>query len=613
VAIRDKIFKKLQDAAEIADNNAKALIKDDDARSEIVELVVKRWEQSKNDRSYLDLVWQQAYSYYSGQQNVTIDETGVTLIPLRDQRQYDRMDVNNMIQPIIATKLSLLNRYSLEPRVIPVGDDEDDRAKALACTKLLKFIMKGQAMPDKMLTAYLYAEVFGSAIFKTYWDANAGNIVAEVEVPRPDHEGNEDPTDNYEPNKADGGSPKKWTVPLKEGAPVIEVISPWEIYPEQVQKPLREQRWIIHSILMSSQDVYEKYGVWIEGTTNQTLRLIAGKEQFLYQLGGNEVGLSSIPNSVRIYEMWEIPSPQYPEGRLVTIADKTLLHYGAMPYKAEDGTPCHPFDVYMAQFSDGFFGDSIVRQLIPLQDSLNDCSNKIMDYVDRVCVGSWLAPEGSALSLEGIMDDGIQSGTWIQYKQGLDQPHQVQNVSLPGEIFSMKRTLVEDMQRISGLNELTMTASSSPYASGSMLQELAKAADTRIGAQYTRGQVITTQYGSKCLSLCKQWMVGPRFYQILDIKGEALETGSISLDDIASTEVTVDDQPESTLVARQQNMATLIQYGVFQPGAFSASALELIFGLYEIGNGEEALKYINEVREQEKQAQQQQAQAGVAE
>jgi len=600
--LNEKLQEELQESSQSVNNTAEIIAKDKLDEQYVVQFVKDRFDKSKKQRQFLDLIWQQAYAYYNGNQDVAIDDIGQGLVPRNQDALYSRTEPYNMIHPIVNTKISLLNKYKYVPRAIAADGTDESRAKAQECTKLLKYISKAINFPEKLMESFLYTEVFGCAIFKTYWDTQGGWTIKTVKEKKPENEGHD------ENAKIELEAPKTWERQIKTGLVQTEVISPWEIYPASLQFPLREQEYIIHSVLLTPQEVYDRYGVWLNGSRNATLRMLATSTMLQSQFAGpTETGLIEIEDTVRIYEMWEAPSPSFPEGRLVTVAENTLLHYSSLPYTYEDGMPMLPFVVQKALPSDNFFGDSIIRQLVPLQDSLNDCSNEIMDYIDRIAVGVFTAVKGSIDNPQKYLNEGLPKGSIIEYYQGFNPPQMLNPASLPSDVFNMKATIIADMQRLSGLNELTMTASSSPYATGSVLQELARAADVRMSAQHERVRIAVANIGKQWLSLCKDFMIGAIFYDI--INDDAMDSGQVTPDDIDCTEVVIEDEPELTLVARQQNLGALIQYGAFQPGAMTATALEMIFDLYDLGTSEKVEQYIQEVREQEKQAQQAQSQA----
>ena len=52
----------------------------------------------------------------------------------------------------------------------------------------------------------------------------------------------------------------------------------------------------------------------------------------------------SYPVKVFVIEKYEKPTPEYPNGRLITVAGGKLLYYGELPYKnGVNGDRAYPF------------------------------------------------------------------------------------------------------------------------------------------------------------------------------------------------------------------------------------------------------------------------------
>ena len=106
----------------------------------------------------------------------------------------------------------------------------------------------------------------------------------------------------------------------------IEFVSPFEIYPDSLfNQEVEDCKSKIHARAMHVDDIYALYGIEVEGENLQNLLTFKTRKDYSnYQKNYADYAL--------VIERYEKPSRAYPNGRVVTIAGKSLLYIGELPF-----------------------------------------------------------------------------------------------------------------------------------------------------------------------------------------------------------------------------------------------------------------------------------------
>ena len=206
-----------------------------------------------------------------------------------------------------------------------------------------------------------------------------GSPLAQI-VPEGD-----DPYGGYEVT----GEPHK----QKQGKLCVDVLGPLEVRAQWgANIPWNKKRWMIHRSYLAPEDVYERFG--IEATPDMVAKdgASAGMlERMLFQGGmygafGHQIGGQEAGNPpegegfVAVDEMWEMPSQQFPEGRLCVVTQSHVLHDSARPFECEAAGPIRQA---MCEYVPGRpFGSTPLEVMIPLQKRLNRIEAQIAEHTN---------------------------------------------------------------------------------------------------------------------------------------------------------------------------------------------------------------------------------------
>lgn len=545
--------------------------------SDDVQMVKNEFEERAVERACFESQWMLNMNFLKGNQYMNINPYLNTITPEMKQNPWEEREVYNHIAPIIETRLAKLGRIQPSLKARPATGDRDDINSAKVTVKLLETTSRQQKMKDKQLKANTWAETTGSVIWKTYWNPKGGMRVG--------FQGNEDVQSH---------------VPIFEGEVQTDVISPFEIYPDSpFNEEISECQSIIHAKAYHVKDIKRIWG--IEETPKEISVFSTKYSGFnLGGLGYGSAQYSIVPTQKKdcamVYEYWERPSNEFPNGRLIICTDNNLLHSGDMPFVlGEYGTRDYPFIIQRCIESPGmFWGTSIIERLIPIQRSYNALRNRIKEHLARALIGNLVFEEGSFD--EDVMDDirryGFAPGDMIPYRKETGPPTYLQTPPLPPEFMREQDTLKRDFIEISGVSEVSRD-SSAPVGvkSGIALGVLQEQDDTRISLTAKNIEDSCIELGKKWIRLYRQFANQPR---IAKFTGKNKE---VEVLDWCSSDLTTDDLYieasaglSETPAQRRQMVFDLLDTGLFndpETGALTKEGRSKVLEMLELGNWED--------------------------
>ena len=563
---------------------------------DVITYIKREFEKRKTDRQEQELQWRLNINYYNGNQFTYIDPGlgDVREMPLYSP--WEERNVFNEIAPNIETRFAFLSKRRNLMKNRPASSSAEDRTSAKIGNRVLASTRSRLRMPEKQQEANLLAGIMGTAIWKTTWDLSKGRVVGVEEILRDDSY-NDMPYEAYE-KKLLGPSLNNTYRYIREGDVNTTVHSPFEFYPENINKPIRDNRRVMHVVLMSADEVFTKWGVIEEGTEHKTYKMVNSDKRFYGgavsgRMAGVTLGVTTINNSVRVYEEHELPSPRYPNGRLIICTDNHLLYYGQLPdaYGENDEFEfC--FDVQQSLRTDGFFGKSLVERLIPLQNKFNSVKNRKQDYINRVTMGVLVAEDGALTDEDYLRENGIGPGEIVTYNQGYNKPYFLEPGPLPPVFENEEADLLNEFNRLSGVSQLAQqSVTPSNVMSGTAISTLAEQDDTRIGLEADNIKQCIANIGKKWLMLYRKHVQYPRMVRDIG-KNDEFEISEFIGNDLTSFDVFIESESEAsdTLSQRREKVIELLNSGLFndtETGNITNEGRIKIFELLELGNWED--------------------------
>lgn len=440
------------------DKDGNSLFKED-----IIKNVLDKLEERRTERAILEQQWTLNANFLVGNQYCEINTYRGEIEQLEPVYDWLEREAFNNIAPLIETRIANLKKINYMMRVKPATNELDDYAKADVSTSVLQYTQKVSDFESKKNTMIHWNELCGNCFWLSWWDKDKGEKYAVETVIDTDENGNE----------------RKREQAFYQGDIDYGLITPYEIYPESIFKQTVEaQRSIILEQVKTVDDIYDLYGVEVEGSDVETFELtpVGSGGGFGYENTVVSIGHRTLKNAEKVITYFEKPSKHKPGGQMIIIVgDSELIYYGDLPYGNIPIVQC-----VCREVAGQFFGKSVIEDLIPRQRAYNGCLNRIHEFIKRIALGNTYVEEGS-IDIEEYEENGLAPGAMLVYRQGSKPPIPVPNGNLPAEIMSERYNLKTDMEYVAGTSQLMVNgATPAGVTSGTAISNLMEIDNTRL-------------------------------------------------------------------------------------------------------------------------------------
>lgn len=440
------------------DKDGKTLFKED-----IIQSVLDTLEARRTERSALERQWTLNANFLVGNQYCEINPYRGDIEQLEPVYDWLEREAFNQIAPLIETRIANLKKINYMMKVKPATNELEDYSKAEVSTSVLQYTQKASDFESKKNTMIYWNELCGNCFWLAWWDKDKGEKLATETIIDTDDEGNT----------------RKREVAFFQGDIDYGLITPYEIFPESIFKQTVEaQRSIILEQVKTVDDIYDLYGLEVEGTNVETFELtpVSSGGGFGYENTVVTLGHRTIDNAQKVITYFERPSKHKPNGQMIIIVgDSELVYYGDLPY-----SKIPIIQSVCREVAGQFFGKSVIEDLIPRQRAYNGCLNRIHEYIKRIAIGNLSVQEGS-IDIELYEENGLAPGAFLVYREGSNPPTPVPNGNLPAEIMTERYNLKTDMEYVAGTSQLMVNgATPSGVTSGTAISNLMEIDNTRL-------------------------------------------------------------------------------------------------------------------------------------
>ena len=440
------------------DEEGKVLFKED-----IIQKVFEDLEKRKTERSVLEHQWTLNANFLVGNQYCEINPYRGDIEQLEPVYDWLERETFNQIAPLIETRIANLKKINYMMKVKPATNELDDYDKAETSTSVLQHTQKVSDFESKKNTMIGWEELTGNCFWLSWWDKDKGEKYAVEQLLDVD----------------ENGIQKTKETAYYQGDLDYGLITPYELYPESIFKQTVEaQRSIILEQVKTVDDIYDLYGVKVEGSNIETFELtpVGSGGGFGYENTTVTIGHRTVDNAEKVITYFERPSKNKPNGQMIIIVgDKELVYYGDLPYSR---IPI--IQTVCIEVPGQFFGKSAIERMIPIQRAYNGCVNRIHEYIKHIAIGSYITEEGS-IDIEEYEQNGQAPGAMLVYKQGTNPPVPIPNGNLPAEIMQERYNLKQDMEYAAGVSQLMVYGQApSGVTSGKAIDNLMEIDNTRL-------------------------------------------------------------------------------------------------------------------------------------
>ena len=397
------------------------------ATKEIIEKRVRGFNQHRRSRL---LTIKANAAYLCGQQNIQVVNNTIQPLP----SQYATESVCNQILPAVTNDVSIATRQQAVFDIIPAGTDDDDKATAIACSKIWPYIQRVNPYNLCREAVILWYDLDGVGWRKVYWDPYAKINGINPPASNP----------NHNPAFEEGGAIYEGEVKIRH-VPNNRVIYDWR------KKSLKDLDWIIHADTITVDAAKQLYGPEILNQIDPALlqKASSRKDEFEVSVMGQFTELSktltsgsSTPDDGNMleddkvldyYEYWHRPTKSMPTGAYAVMIGDAVVEDGPYPIEQYPHQELPLVEADPLAFEGLTVGSaSRISQARPLQREYNRLRSLIADSIDSMGNSVFMAQRGSKLNYKKIAN---MNGNFIEY-DGPGKPTREPGVQIPGSFFA---------------------------------------------------------------------------------------------------------------------------------------------------------------------------------
>lgn len=426
--------------------------------------IEKHYKQDGTVKQQLSKQWERVQMMLDGQQWLVWSEQSGTWNHLTVSRdnEYIPRPVTNIMWHCYQTLKGYFTKTKPTMTVAPNDphsfEDKSSATLAELCVDVTADRLKEQ---ENMEYADSVALGYGHVLKKDYWDPTAGEMIELPPSPI-------DPNMPVDPNAPLPGLEPEM-VPIGDVATAI--VEPFRIAIDPLATSIHTAGWIMEYAIQSLDWIKANYGKTDEGYTGlaetvQEEDSLSGSMQRFYQLKnssgvkndlitgrtGSDKGSTELTNSAVVKEYYEKPSQNYPNGRMVVVANGVCLYAGESPCSGPDEGDWHPYSDFRWELVPGrYWAKGPLDAICELQKRLNSIDATIILTRKTMAIPQKLVPKGS----------GIAPGSWtgrpgqqIDYNQEAGVPSTVPAAGVDASVFKEREQVIEEMKMISGAMDI---------------------------------------------------------------------------------------------------------------------------------------------------------------
>ncbi len=440
---------------------------------EIVADVTADFKRRQNERISFERQWELNVNFLKGNQYCGINGRNQVV---SDEKGYfwQNRGVFNHIAPIVESRIAKLGKINPKIYVRPKTDDDKDVVDAGLSEKVVSHAFLHNQIAKTVKKATAWSESCGTAFYKVVWNNSAGKSLGQI----------------------DG-------ITVYEGEAEVSVVSPFEIFPDSItNEKIENCASIIHAKVFKASAVKERYGVDVKGQEINVYDLSITSDSTAQRPSPDK----TVSDSVIVIERYEAPTGDFPNGRLITVADDKLLYYGDLPYvKWDSETRTFPFVKQDCIETPGcFFGTSIIERLIPIQRAYNAVKNRKHEFLNRLSNGVMTVEDG-AVDIEDLECEGLPPGKVLVYRQGSKPPEMMTDAMVPPDFADEEQKLMNEFVTVSGVSDVSSSSNNANLSTGSALELLISQDNERLTSTVETIRNCYLEIAKKCIHLYRQF------------------------------------------------------------------------------------------------------------
>lgn len=432
------------------------------------------FNKCRNARAPFERQWYLNLAFNAGKQYVApinIASHGFRLTAPKAPPWRVRLVVNK-VRTVVRTECSKLTTSKPIPTVLPATNEDEDFTAAQVSEQVLKAKFAAAEFESTYRSWVWWGSVCGNSFLKQYYDHTAEDHEAKM-LPKPPTLPNGQPLPDDMIDMIPGLRQKLETPVPAVGKICIERVTPFHIFiPDLLSEDINDQPYVIHTMTKTPLWVQSKFGINARPDSRASSTIL---DAALIVAKGAEEHL----DSVQVKEIWIKPHghKDFPEGGMLTIINEKVVAFkDKWPYPF----PEYPFYKYNGIPTGGFYSDSIVVDLIPIQKEYNKKRSQAVEIQDTAGKPKLLYQAGS-LNPRMISSEPGQS---IPYKPGYEAPIPLPGAEVPVSMVNEITQLQQEFDDIAGQHEVSRgDTPNNAISSGTAIAYLQEQDDAKLNYQ----------------------------------------------------------------------------------------------------------------------------------
>jgi len=412
--------------------------------------ILDKRDKIQRGRSMYERQWLVNVAFLYGKQHFVLDKIQSTGNATEDrilwelkteERKGKTRRTSNYILPLYRSLLSRLLRMKAHISVTSLTNSDRDKSASRVSQVVLEdfwlmankhnpvLCQKYSGMPLVLAKVFGYALTTGRGYLKPYFNVKTLSTA-------------------YLNDQALPGA--------EIGEVEVKALSPFNVFEDPLGRHFIEQS------IMPVEEIKKQYGVDV---AMEDLAISDIEQQLMTMLDGIGDEKNQYDGCAKVYEYWEVPSDDYPQGRYVICTAKTVIFDGSIPSEYKSRLPYFNIDyldIMLAQFPQG-----MIEQLIQLQEDYNYTLSRICGY-KKWFAGKIKVPAGC--KLETKYDEDI--GQYIIYTPGVGEPHFEAPPPPPAKLWDDLVRIRKDMEDVAGVHDSGMGRLPEQIKSGVAIENL---------------------------------------------------------------------------------------------------------------------------------------------
>lgn len=404
----------------------------------------QRLTEATDDRTTIEQVWELGKCYYNGDYVLAKNTVTGDLVKFKKENNGSE---ENIVRPIARALIGKLSRIIPTCTILPGSDDQSDLKASQAAESFLEFIFRKEKMRLKYLQGQKQLAWSGTAVYQVAWDKDAGQKISWCEScgysGDKDAEGEECPQCSLGMVADDAAIIASPVLKgISEGDVRVILHDVGDFYPEPGVKDPNKMRWCCIKRAVPVSEVRRRFPHKADHVA---------PTDGIYESHFLEDDVLPLNDHTFLFEWHEVPTAEFPEGRLIFSTSTMVLSEQPSPYNELGRLPFffHRFDPNPTEF----WGRPFVSNCHKIQDERNHLLSQVKKNRELTNNPKLKVPFGSGISADRM---NTMAGEVIKYKPHAGEVKYLEIPGFPNYVYNELERLEEAVRKQAGVTEHEM-------------------------------------------------------------------------------------------------------------------------------------------------------------